>query len=189
MKIYFIRHGETDANKFEGGSEKLNTEGKQQLKFLVEYLKHLDFDLLISSDLERAMDTAKQIQKAKKIKKIKIIPELREIYRGIVGGPKIQGETPNIREEKNNVETAWKKITGLKKKNIAVVCHGNVIRYMIGKALNVKKKDLWRIVVDNCSVTEMEVLNKRILLVSINEHRHITYNERRRYKDTIISLK
>lgn len=189
MKIYFIRHGETDENIYEGGSTKLNEEGKKQVKFLVKYLENLDFDLLVSSDLERAQDTAREIQKAKKIKSVKVMPELREIYRGIVGGPKRKEDAPRIREDVKRVEEAWKKIIMLKKKNIAVVCHGNVIRYMLGKTLKIKKKDLWRIVVDNCSVTEMEVLNGKVLVVSVNEHRHIAYNERRKYKRTFIELK
>ncbi len=65
MKIYVVRHGETDWNK-EGrrqGSRDipLNEKGIEQAYILKEKLKDMKFDLCISSPLQRAYQTAQII--------------------------------------------------------------------------------------------------------------------------------
>lgn len=70
MKIYFVRHGQTDANAnmqsgqtIEELDEPLNDTGKKQAEELAEQLKDTSFDLIISSSLKRALHTAEIINK------------------------------------------------------------------------------------------------------------------------------
>ncbi len=64
-RIALIRHGETDWNsegKIQGQVDiELNEAGRRQAQALAVRLKDQRWDLLISSDLSRAMDTAKAI--------------------------------------------------------------------------------------------------------------------------------
>ena len=69
MKLYFVRHGETDVNsglqqantaQFD---EPLNTVGMAQAEQLAEELKDIAFDAMVSSPLRRTMQTAKVINK------------------------------------------------------------------------------------------------------------------------------
>jgi broad specificity phosphatase PhoE len=70
MKLYFARHGQTDANaKMVSGQsiaeldEPLNQLGVQQANELAEQLKNIKFDAIISSSLKRAYQTAEQVNK------------------------------------------------------------------------------------------------------------------------------
>lgn len=70
MKLYFARHGQTDANaNMTGGQsiaeldDPLNSLGIQQANELAEQLKDVKFDAIISSPLKRAYQTAESVNK------------------------------------------------------------------------------------------------------------------------------
>jgi broad specificity phosphatase PhoE len=67
MKIFIIRHGQTDMNvqKLLAGHQdaKLTKEGISQAKLLGERLKGLEIDRIFSSDLLRARDTTSYLSK------------------------------------------------------------------------------------------------------------------------------
>ncbi|MCK5459495.1 histidine phosphatase family protein [Candidatus Parcubacteria bacterium] len=71
-KIYIIRHGETDfnvQNRYLGRTDiSLNLKGKNQAKKMFNRINSLDIDIVISSPLKRALETAKIIkQNGKKV--------------------------------------------------------------------------------------------------------------------------
>ena len=72
MNIYVVRHGETDWNKnnmLQGKTDiELNENGIESAKILAEKLKDVKFDIVYSSPLKRALDTAKYICKEKSYK-------------------------------------------------------------------------------------------------------------------------
>ena len=79
--IYFIRHGETHANKNQtvpGKEELLNDTGHHQANELATRLSFLDFDLLVSSNFIRARETAEPIAKSKGVD-IEIEPLFHEM--------------------------------------------------------------------------------------------------------------
>lgn len=65
MRIYLVRHGETDWNKqqrLQGREDvPLNESGKEQARICGEAIKELSIDLIVTSPLSRAKDTAKII--------------------------------------------------------------------------------------------------------------------------------
>lgn len=70
MKLYFARHGHTDAgidsplDPANGEiDEPLNQEGIQQANDLSEQLRDVEFDAIISSPLKRAFETAEIVNK------------------------------------------------------------------------------------------------------------------------------
>ena len=75
MKIYTVRHGQTEWNKkglYQGKTDvPLNEEGKKQAMLVKEKLKDKKIDLIISSPLKRAKETAEIISDGK----IKIITD------------------------------------------------------------------------------------------------------------------
>ena len=83
--LIFVRHGQSEANEkhiFAGHFDVPLTElGKKQAECTAEFLKNYDIDVLYSSDLQRAYNTALPIAKAKNLDIIKN-PRLREIYAG-----------------------------------------------------------------------------------------------------------
>lgn len=65
MKIYFVRHGQTDASTGDAIShdDHLNKEGMNQAREVATQLKDIYFDAIISSPLRRAIQTADAINR------------------------------------------------------------------------------------------------------------------------------
>lgn len=71
MKLYVVRHGQTNwniENRLQGCVDiPLNNTGIEQAHLLADNIKSIDFDIIISSPLSRALDTAKIINKKKNV--------------------------------------------------------------------------------------------------------------------------
>ncbi len=79
MKIFLIRHGESEANaKGVHQGQRINVglskKGKEEARKIAERLKDEKIEAIYSSDLKRAMETAEEIAK---FHKLKIIPDKR----------------------------------------------------------------------------------------------------------------
>ena len=64
MKIYLVRHGQCESNvigRYNFVDEDINEMGIKQAEDLREKIKDLDYDIVISSPLVRALHTAKII--------------------------------------------------------------------------------------------------------------------------------
>lgn len=89
MKLYFVRHGETEWNtqrRFQGRKNSPLTEkGEQQAKNIAEVLRNIPFTRLYSSSLGRARKTAQEIQKGRGIP-LEIMDEFIEISMGELEG-------------------------------------------------------------------------------------------------------
>jgi len=90
MKLILTRHGETEENKkqiLQGHLPgKLSIEGINQAKKLAFRLKDEKIDVIYSSDLARAADTAEEIAKYHPHIKVNFVRELREIKLGAFEG-------------------------------------------------------------------------------------------------------
>jgi len=82
MKLMITRHGETEHNKlriFQGcGHGKLTCLGKEQAQKLARRLKDEEIDVIFSSDLKRAVDTAKEIARSHPKAELIFTQDLRE---------------------------------------------------------------------------------------------------------------
>jgi len=83
--LYLIRHGETDWNKqgkYTGQMDiSINETGREQAKKVAEEMKNLEPEVIYSSDLKRALETALAISEELNIPIIKD-KRLREIHQG-----------------------------------------------------------------------------------------------------------
>jgi len=93
LKIFLVRHGETNHNKNKIIQGQLDTvlsaKGRLQAKALSEYFKNIKFDAIYSSDLKRARHTCKvALSKNKSLDKTKIIYDerLKERHAGAYQG-------------------------------------------------------------------------------------------------------
>ncbi len=152
--IYLTRHGETEWNEkklIQGHTDiPLNEKGKKQAKLLGKQLKDIDFDVVFSSDLLRAANSAEIIFKEKDMDVIKI-KALRERFFGRFEGKslgemrKAFGEVMLVTKEKqkklkiydveNDEEIIARLIPFMKKtakqyigKKILMVTHGGLLR-------------------------------------------------------------
>lgn len=80
-KVYFVRHGQTQANveMYLGGRDELLSKvGQKQAKVVGDRLRSLDIGTLLASDWPRAQQTAKIISQALNDIEIVTVPELGE---------------------------------------------------------------------------------------------------------------
>ncbi|MEJ2267962.1 MAG: histidine phosphatase family protein [Nanoarchaeota archaeon] len=84
MKLIIVRHGETEENLkkiWQGHLQgKLTKKGIEQAKKLANRLKDEKLDVIFSSDLDRASDTAKEIAKFHSEVPIYLVEDLRERF-------------------------------------------------------------------------------------------------------------
>ena len=89
MKIYLIRHGETDWNleqRLQGATDiPLNENGLELARETAQGLKEVPFDLIYTSPLKRAKQTAEILRGERDIPLIEE-PRIREICFGIYEG-------------------------------------------------------------------------------------------------------
>lgn len=146
MKLYVLRHGETEYNKegrFQGQNNiSLNEEGKKQAEETKKELQNIKFDKVFVSPLKRAIETAKIV-----VPNYKIEIDNRIIERSF---GKLEGEKSIIDYEERIKEFGIESIEDLEKRvkcflkeifkkakkeeNILVVTHGGVAQ-IINKLL------------------------------------------------------
>lgn len=89
MRIYLVRHGQTEWNRekrIQGSIDRpLNLKGEMQAHRLGRQLKEVDFDLIFSSPLSRARQTA-EILNQYLTREILLDPVLKENYYGMAEG-------------------------------------------------------------------------------------------------------
>jgi probable phosphoglycerate mutase len=88
-RICFVRHGETDWNvdkRIQGFTDiPLNEKGRGQALAMAFNAAHVSFKAVYSSDLVRAVDTARALAQREDLE-IKLLPQLRERHYGIFQG-------------------------------------------------------------------------------------------------------
>jgi len=89
IEFYIFRHGETDWNKerrVQGHTDiPMNELGIKQAILLSKNVKHLGIEVIYSSDLSRAHETAKIVNKEIRVK-LEVTPLLREAHFGEAEG-------------------------------------------------------------------------------------------------------
>ncbi len=169
----------------------ISAEGKKQAQQLAGRLRSLKVDAIYSSDLKRALKTARIAFGKAKITKV---PELQEMNFGVFEGLHrkdilIKYPVEFIKWFKNpykykipkgeciysfqkRITTAIKKIVNANQgKKIAVVCHGGSISVFLTGIL--KKKAFWKYVPGSTSVSVVEYKNKKAKIKLFNCTKHL----------------
>lgn len=177
MKLYVVRHGQTDQNVLglvQGDTESdLTEKGREEAKALQELVESLNVDVVVSSPLRRALDTAKLITNDKK----EIIVDERLIERdfGLSEGKPVDEELTvkywnfKLNTDINQVEKVQDlmfRITEFiedmrnkyEDKKVLVVAHSAILR-AIHYAINgiPEDGDLLKIEIPNLRIIEYEI--------------------------------
>lgn len=151
--FYLIRHGETDFNKelrYQGLQDiPLNATGKKQAAQLGKKFKKMPkFDLIFSSTLSRAIETAEIINQFLNLGKITKVATLVERDYGLASGVKkdeAHSKWPdrNFPEMESRASAINRLLKTLKKiaakhpgKRIIIASHGSIIRSTIAHLIN-----------------------------------------------------
>ncbi|BCS81224.1 histidine phosphatase family protein [Anaerocellum diazotrophicum] len=199
-RIYLVRHGETDWNRFnlvQGSIDTdLNSIGIEQAKKIAERLKNEKIDIIFSSTLKRAYTTASYIKSYHPYAMFETSEKLNEINFG-----EWEGLSFNELEKKyyhtylmwkdnpdkaifpgeGNLNVVMKRVKSfydelLQKdyNNIAIVTHGGIVKlsiiYLLTLPLDFYKK-CW---IGNASLSIVDIKGERRMLSLLNDMSHLT---------------
>jgi broad specificity phosphatase PhoE len=180
--VTFVRHGKNafglDGTPWHAGPH-LSLEGWEQANKTGRYLKSFAFDVVLSSDMNRAADTAKTIcryQKKIGVKKIIFCRELAEHNEIVYGFPtkkKVDrdGEWAKARLAVKFFKEILKKYKG---QRVLIVAHGNVIRACFGATLGFPIHYAPEINSFNCSITTLAMRGPKLKAIfNINYTDHL----------------
>lgn len=179
MKIYYVRHGQTDwnlAKKMQGGGteKELNSTGIEQANETRKELENVKYDIIICSPMYRAKQTAEIINNGKDIQTI-IDERIRERKLGELEGHEITDEIENKIWDYDlnyqipngeNLHDFEKRILDfledIKKKysdkTVLIVAHGGVAKVIKAHLYGMpKSKKLSDITMKNCEIIETEI--------------------------------
>ncbi len=198
--LYLVRHGQTEGNArhlFIGSTDlPLDSLGEHQAKLVGDRFADIGIDVLISSPMRRARQTAAEINRTTG-KPIEIVDGLSEIDFGALEGFTIEqvlAQFPEMRSRLDaigNVDLQWPEgesrfnfndrvlttLLGVLERyvneTVAVVCHGGVIGSFIAQVEGGSPSDFVKYAVQNCSVTHLVVTPQQTLVHFTNDYSHL----------------
>ncbi len=197
--ILLARHGETDWNRdgrWQGHTDlPLNDAGLAQARALGGALAGRGIDLLYSSDLARARQTAAAVELATGLEAI-VDPDLREVDVGEWAGATReqarerdpvwyeewrQGAVAGYHGGETYLELHLRSVRAFHRvldtadgRTAVVVCHGGNIRAIVSEVVGLSADQRWRVAgANNCSLTAIERHHGRTTLVTFNETGHL----------------
>ena len=194
MKIYLVRHGETDWNQaglLQGQTDiALNAQGLEQAREAAERLKEVPFEIAFCSPLIRAKCTAETIIGDRKIT-LTTDERLRELNFGPWEGVDIRTIKDATSQPFTNpgsyippegaesfaqlyarsgefVEQVLLPLEGTYD-TVLVVAHGGVNRSILNPVLQIPVSDFWRIHMGNCATAVLECRDGKLAVLEYKD--------------------
>lgn len=199
IRLLLVRHGETDWNSqglYQGRSDiELNQVGLQQAAKLTRRLSSASIDVIYSSDLKRAAQTAQTVAISRNMT---VMPrtELRELDLGEFEGKRFD----EIEQQYVPLEQLWRQgdwdvgasggetlnqlrericrfVVDIKQAHeqgtILIMAHGASLRTLICCLVGIDYKHWWRIQLDGASLSIIDVYPERAVVVLLNDTCHL----------------
>ena len=203
IELILIRHGETDWNvekRVQGHLDiDLNAQGRRQAAALGDALRHQEFDAIVSSDLQRASNTAKAIAASHDIP-ITIDSGLRERCFGIFEGllydelesrhpadwrawktrdadHRFQpgtGDAETLNEFSARCLSSIARITQRGGSRIVVVAHGGVLECLYRAATGTPISTMRDFSLLNASINRLSWSDSRLTILSWSDVSHLS---------------
>jgi serine/threonine-protein phosphatase PGAM5 len=168
--LLFLRHGQYDTES--GGA--LTVLGREQARLTGRYLEAFRFDRVWSSTLRRAKETADIVAQQIGGLSVRHTGLLREgLYTKVEGYAASASER---REDRARADAAYAKIVRKSRtdRTELVVCHGNLIRYFMCRALHTPVAKWLRMTTSHCGLSRVLVRDTgAVRVVSYNETSHL----------------
>lgn len=179
--LYLVRHGQFNPDEKANPSGDLSAVGKRQARALVKFFKTIPVTIIRVSTLRRAMQTAEPLVKAFPDVKTEyttkllecippLVPELREQYFRDVSEEDLRG---HYWHAERAFASYVRRTTGPDKHEI-LIAHGNLIRYLVCRAMDVDATAWSALTSFNCGVTRILVESNGLCsVISYNEMGHM----------------
>ncbi len=194
-RLLLVRHGETEWNRtgrYQGNSDiKLSVIGLRQAERLRDRLSGQRLDAVYSSDLKRALRTARIIASKHNLR-VTLCKELRETDFGKLEGltfdeikryyPEWDGMDSNVSipggESLSNLASRTKLFVSrlvehCDDETILVVAHGGSLRVLVCTLLGIGIEHWWQIRFDSASLTIVEGYPDQTVLSILNDTSHL----------------
>lgn len=196
-RILLVRHGTTEWNesgRYQGISDiPLNEQGLRQAEALRQRLAGERIDVIYSSDLKRAVQTAGAIAAGRDLEVIDC-RELREMNFGEFEGLTFTEigdrydsewwaardanlEIPggeSISQLAARVSAFAERLSSYDKgETVLIVAHGGTLRALICLLLGLGLEHWWQIGIDSASLTEIDTYSERTVLSLLNDACHV----------------
>jgi serine/threonine-protein phosphatase PGAM5 len=179
--LYLVRHGQFDHRKAQNGDGELTKLGKRQARLTVKVFKPVNVSSIHVSSMRRTLQTAAPLikaypeveaQRARRLWECvpPVAPAVRETF-----FPQLRpGDFAAFQERADKVFDAYFKPTRGSDKHDILVTHGNLIRYLVCRAIEVNPETWVNMSSYNCGVTRMVVYpSGYVSLVAYNEVGHL----------------
>ncbi|MET3696204.1 uncharacterized phosphatase [Bacillus oleivorans] len=188
-KICLVRHGETDWNavrRIQGREDiPLNDKGKKQAEECGHYLKDFYFDVIISSPMVRARQTADLINNQVGLPAIIEMADFMERDYGLVSGMTIEEKKKKFLNQEHPSVESWEALSqrvmkGIdtiheiyKGQSVLLVVHGGVINAILGSISN-EELGHGKTKIMNGSITNIENQNGTWVIHNYNQVGHLS---------------
>ncbi len=195
MKLYLVRHGQTDLNKarrYQGRIDvPLNEMGMHQANNLALRLSTEPIDKIYASPLARAQETAMIVQQGRNID-IMTLPELVEMDFGQLEGktykeiievfpdwdPSIFDFTFAGGENLGNLAIRMQSFVDKLKQqdegsNFLVITHSGCLRIILCLLLSIDINKWWQFKIDTASLTVVDNVTQGAVLTLLNDTSHL----------------
>lgn len=184
VNFYFLRHGESEGNSarvIQGRKDfPLSARGLEQAEQTAVWFEDRSVEVILSSTLKRAAQTATEVGRILGVEDIRRIEELQELDTGIFTGltvPEIQRRYPEawrsfqlsswegvpeaerIAELYGRSERLWKHLAGLcaqGRRNILCVTHSGILQWVI-KVTFAQRSWMPLVPMGNCSISQLSL--------------------------------
>lgn len=199
LRLLLVRHGQTGWNathRYQGHSDQpLNQAGMDESRRLAARLKSDPVDIIYSSDLQRAAQTAQILAGGRGIV-VRPEPRLRELNFGVLEGHtfdeglQLWPEMINAWvEDPNQPPTGGERMDAFAArvaefldgvmqncadKSVLVVAHGGPLRVIIQSLLAASSETSWWFSLDHCGLSDFLIDDENIIINHINDVGHLT---------------
>ncbi len=199
--VFLIRHGNTELNKkkaFRGHIDvPLDGEGLEQAEKTAKFLRDIDFDIIYSSPLSRAMQTADIIKDSQK-KEVKVItepgfldisfgewegktydeaqaqyPDVFKVWAKEPHKAKVPGGETLSEVKKRARETLNDIVSDRNGSTIGIVSHRMINKLLINSILGMDGSKLWLIKQDPCCINIFQYKHGMFFASKLNYNFHI----------------
>lgn len=168
--LVLLRHGQYAPD--DGG--RLTALGREQALHSAQYLENVPIHAIWASTLPRARETAAIVAAHLNAPRVRHVGVLREgMYSKIDGYAMTEAER---REDRSRADAAYAKFFRISRtdRTELLVCHGNLIRYLLCRALRAPIAKWMRMTTHHCGITRVFVRDTgSVRVVSYNEHSHL----------------
>lgn len=197
--IYLVRHAESEANAsgvFSGHYDApLTPKGRRQATALARRLAGTPIDRIVSSDLKRALETARLLSSERGIP-VDTEARLREMHYGEWEGktqeqisaqygvdweavmrPSADFRIPggeSLAELRARVHAVYREVVAAHpEQTVVLLTHGNAKAALLGALLDLPYKNSWRFQIANTGLTQLRDIDGTPVIQSVNDTAHL----------------